>query len=67
MGQKSDLKARIARARRVVAYADSCQKFSMVPGVSPELRAKMKADCDATRSDAKGVLRILLAELEQSK
>ncbi len=65
--QRADLKARIARARRAIAYANSCEKASKGANFSPQLRAKTQADCEATRNTAKALLRILLAELEQLK
>ena len=65
--KQTDLKARIAWVRNGIAYADRSEKESRGPQFSPELRAKTKTDCDDTRTTAKALLRILLAELELLK
>ena len=62
--RRSDLTARIAAARRGIAYADSCEKEAKSLKFTAKTVAVIKADADAIRVHAKPLLRILLDELK---
>jgi len=58
----ADLKARIARARCCIAYADRCEKDSRSLNLTAEQLAVIKTDAAAVRDPARKVLQILLSE-----
>lgn len=60
----AELKARIAQARRGVAYADRCEKEAKTSKFPAGQLAVIKADANAIRGTAKQLLRILLDELK---
>lgn len=64
LSRRADLTARIARARRGIAYADLCEKEAKSLKFTADKEAVIKADADAVRGPAKQLLRILLNELQ---
>lgn len=64
LSRRTELKARIARARRAIAFADHGEKEMKPLNLSAEQLAVIKAGADAIRSTSKQLLRILLEELK---